>query len=65
MDKRNPMNRIHMTSGDFNGGVACFRINSMAIVGYAGLTYQPAQVDLDGTEHGELKVQQGDDLSVP
>ena len=54
-----------MTSGDLNRGVACLRINAMAFFGYAGLAYQPAQVDLDRTEHGELKVQQGDDLSVP
>ena len=35
------------------------------ILGDEGLAHQPAQVDLDRAEHGELEVEQGDDLAVP
>ncbi|GAB3837397.1 hypothetical protein HDA39_008331 [Kribbella italica] len=65
VDQRAPMNRIHVTSGDLQRGRACFRIDALAFLGYAGLAHQSAQVDLDRTEHGELKVQQSDDLAVP
>ncbi len=53
MDKRKPMNWIHITSGDFNGGVACFRVNSMAIVGYAGVA-QPVRPRFSWEELSDL-----------
>lgn len=30
------MNRIHLTSGDLQRGHACFRVNRLAFLGYAG-----------------------------
>ena len=59
------MGRIQLLCSDGDRGIARLRINAKSFFGHAGLADQSAQVDLDGTQYGELEVEEGDDVAVP
>src|SRR3954470_15088721 len=59
------MDWIAMTNSDGKCGSGCIRVAAVSVVGHEGLSHQPAQVDLDRAEHGELEIEESDDLAVP
>src|SRR3954470_7932225 len=59
------MDWIAMTNSNGECGSGCIRVGAVSGGGHERLGHQPAQVDLDRTEHGEFEIEESDDLAVP
>src|ERR1700704_166578 len=63
-EQRATVDWIPLTSCDGERGRAGVVVGPLLVLGYEGLAHQPAQVDLDWAQHGELEVEEGDQLAV-